>query len=57
MLISRNLRKKSSEVSIKTRSPLDSVSFKGQAMKHTTVKSWPIVHSDIQITVIMMYRV
>ena len=32
---------KSSEVSIKTRSPPASFSFKGQATKHTTVK-WSI---------------
>ena len=41
MLISRNLHKKSSEVSIQTRSPPASLSFKGQATKHTTVK-WSI---------------
>ena len=41
MLINRNLHKKSSEVSIKTRSTSDSLSFKGQATKHTTVK-WSI---------------
>ena len=41
MLISRNLHMKSSEVSIKTRSPPASLSFKGQATKHTTVK-WSI---------------
>ena len=34
-LISRNLQKKSSEVSVKTRSPPASLSFKGQATKHT----------------------
>ena len=38
MLISRNLHVKSSEVSIKTRSTPASLSFKGQATKHTTVK-------------------
>ena len=38
MLISMNLHKKSGEVSIKTRSPPASFSFKGQATKHTTVK-------------------
>ena len=38
MLISTNLHKKSSEVSIKTRSPPASFSFKGQATKHTTIK-------------------
>ena len=41
MLISRYLHKKRSEVSIKTRSTQASLSFKGQATKHTTVK-WPI---------------
>ena len=41
MLIRRNSNKKSSEVSIKTRSPPASLSFKGQATKHTTVK-WSI---------------
>ena len=38
MLISRNLHMKSCEVSIKTRSTPASLSFKGQATKHTTVK-------------------
>ena len=38
MLISRNLHKKSSEVSIKTGSTSASLPFKGQATKHTTVK-------------------
>ena len=38
MLIRWNLHKKSSEVSIKTRSTPASLSFKGQATKHTTVK-------------------
>ena len=42
MLISRNLHVKSSEVSIKTRSTPASLSFNGQATKHTTVK-WSIV--------------
>ena len=41
MLISRNLHKKSIEISIKTRSPPASFSFKSQATKHTTVK-WSI---------------
>ena len=41
MLISRNLHTKSSKVSIKTRSTPASLSFKGQATKHTTVK-WSI---------------
>ena len=38
MLISRNLRKKNSEVSIITRSPPASLLFKGQVTKHTTVE-------------------
>ena len=38
MLISRNLHNKSSEVSVITRSPPASLSFKGQVNKHTTVK-------------------
>ena len=41
MLISRNLHMKSSKASIKTRSTPASLSFKGQATKHTTVK-WSI---------------
>ena len=41
MLISGNVHMKSSEVSIKTRSTPASLSFNGQATKHTTVK-WPI---------------
>ena len=41
MLISRNLHMKSSKVSIKTRSASASLSFKGQATEHTTVK-WSI---------------
>ena len=41
MLISNNLDKKSSEVSIKTRSPPTPFSFKGQATKHKTVK-WSV---------------
>ena len=46
MLISRNLHKKSSKVSIKTRSTPASLSFKGQATKHTTVK-WSIQSTNI----------
>ena len=42
MLISINLPKKSSKLSIQTRSPPASFSFKGEVTKHTTVK-WPIV--------------
>ena len=45
MLISRNLHMKSSKVSIKTRSTPASLSFKGQATKHTTVK-WSIGSND-----------
>ena len=41
MLISTNLHDKSSEVSIKTRSTPASLSFNGQATKHTTIK-WSI---------------
>ena len=41
MLIGRNLHMKRREVSIKTRSTPASLSFKGQATKHTTVK-WSI---------------
>ena len=44
MLISRNLHKKSSEVSIKTGSPPASFSFKGQGTKHTTIK-WSILNN------------
>ena len=38
MLFSRNLLKKSSDVSVKTRSPQASLSFKSQATKYTTEK-------------------
>ena len=38
MLISRNFPKKSNGFSSKVRSPLASLSFKGQATKHATVK-------------------
>ena len=41
MLISKNLHKKSSEVSIKTMSTPASLSFMGQVTKYTTVK-WTI---------------
>ena len=41
MLISKNLHKKSSKVSIKTRSTPASLSFTGQVTKHTIVK-WTI---------------
>ena len=44
MLISRNYCKKSSEVSIKTRATPSSLSFEGQATKHTGVK-WSIDNS------------
>ena len=43
MLISKNLNKKDSEVSIKTRSTSASLSFIGQVTKHTIVK-WTIGH-------------
>ena len=43
MLITRNLHMKRSKVSIKTRSTPASLTFKGQATKHTTVK-WSIGH-------------
>ena len=47
MLITRNLHMKSSEVSIKARSTPASLSFKGQATKHTTIK-WSIQkHSTV----------
>ena len=55
--MTRNLHKKSSEVSIKTRSPPASLSFKGQATKHTTVE-WSIVsslalpHADLPLEVV-----
>ena len=42
MLMTRNLHKKSSELSIKTRSPPASLSFKGQATMHTTIE-WSIL--------------
>ena len=38
MLMTRNLHTKSSEISIKTRSPPAPLSFRGQATKHTTVE-------------------
>ena len=41
MLISKNLHKKGTEVSIKTKSTPASLSFIGQVTKHTTVK-WTI---------------
>ena len=44
MLTSLHLHKKSSEVSIKTRSTPASLSIQGQDTKHTTVK-WPIADS------------
>ena len=45
MLISKNLHKKSNDVSIKTRSTSASLSFIGQVTKHKTVK-WTIERSD-----------
>ena len=50
MLISRYLHKKSSEVSIKTRSIPASISFKGKVTKHTTVK-W---YNNIDILAMLM---
>ena len=46
MLISENLHKKSSKISIETRSTLASLLLKGQATKHTTIK-WSI--GDFQL--------
>ena len=43
MLISRNLHKKSSEVCIKTSSTPASLSFKGHATKHATVKNYGLL--------------
>ena len=43
MLISRNMCKKSREVSIKTKSNSASLSFKGQTTKHTVVE-WSIAN-------------
>jgi len=48
MLISSNLHKKGSEVSIKTRSTPASLSYKGQGTKHTTVK-WSIVSCVVYV--------
>ena len=45
MLIRRNLHKKISEVSVKTKSTPASLPFKGQATKHTTAK-WFILFSS-----------
>ena len=50
MLISKNLHKKGSEVSIKTRSTPASLSFKGQVTKHTTVK-WTIGISNSNVDI------
>ena len=47
MLISKNLHKKSREVSIKTRSTPASASFIDQVTKHTTVKWAIIIISDL----------
>ena len=46
MLISKNLHKKSSDVSIQTSSTPASLSFIGQVTKHTTVK-WTILGCHI----------
>ena len=47
---------KSSEVSIKTRSTLASLSFKGQATKHTTVK-WSIEMNCNELIFIELYLI
>ena len=69
MLISRNLHEKGNEVSIITRSPPASLSFKGQITKHTTVKrsivvlvaNYPLMsffyHELIQLEYIMILLV
>ena len=69
MLISRNLHEKGNEVSIITRSPPASLSFKGQVTKHTTVKraivvlvaNYPLMsffyHELIQLEYIMILLV
>ena len=49
MLISKDLHKKRSELSIKTRSTPASLSFIGQVGKHTTVK-WSIVSCSDKYT-------
>ena len=56
MLISRNLHKKSIEVSIKTRSTPVSFLFKRQATNHTTVK-WSIDIDDDMIVLVIMTKV
>ena len=48
MLISSKLLKESSEVSIKTRATPASLSFKGQATKHMTIK-WSIICHCISV--------
>ena len=52
MLITMNLNKKNSEVSIKTKSTPASLSFKGQPTKHTTVK-WSFV-TTLQLSHILL---
>ena len=49
MLISKNLHKKNSDVSIKTRSPPASLSFISQVTKHTTV-IWSVVSCSDKYT-------
>ena len=49
MLISKNLHKKNSDVSIKTRSTPASLSFIGQVTKHTTV-IWSVVSCSDKYT-------
>ena len=50
MLISSKFHKRSSEVSIKTRSPPASFSFKGQVTKHTTVKINGLLHEEVLLS-------
>ena len=50
LLISKNLHKKGTEVSIETRSTPASLSFKGQVTKHTTVK-WTIGISNSNVDI------
>ena len=56
MLISKNLHKKSSEVSIKKKVTPASLSFIGQATKHTTIK-WTIPAIYMYINELRIFRV
>ena len=67
MLISWNLHKKSSEVSIKTPSTIATFSFIGQVTKHTTVKwsiqeilklclvTWPMNESEVRVDLLTAF--